>query len=64
MGSALSYRGRNSDWWNTLNGDVAQKNYLEGLMLVADSDAGRFLLNQPDNFYSMKQFPTAYEMSF
>jgi len=64
LGATLTYQGRNSDWWNELNGDVAQKNYLEGLMLIADSGAGRFLLHQPDNFYSMKQFPTAHEMSF
>jgi hypothetical protein len=64
LGSNWSYQGRNRDWWNALQGDVAQKNYLEGLVLVADSDTGRFLLNQPDNFYSMKQFPTGYEMKF
>lgn len=64
LGATLAYQGRNSDWWNALQGDVAQKNYLAGLMLVADSDTGRFLLNQHDNFYSMKQFPTGYEMVF
>ena len=64
LGEKLSYTGRNSDWWNTLEGDRSHKNYIEGLMLVAQSDTGKFLLNQPDNFYSLKQFRSTHLMKF
>jgi len=60
----LSYIGRNSDWWQTLSGDQSQKNYVDGLMLVARSNAGRFLLNKPWNFYSLRQFRSMHEMKF
>jgi hypothetical protein len=50
------YSGRNRDWWTTLSGDIAQKNYLEGIMMVAQSDAGRLLLQNPKNFYWVRQF--------
>lgn len=63
-GNDIAHGGRNHDWWNTLAGDQSQKNYIEGMMLVAQSEAGRFLLNQPNNFYSMKQFSSRTEMTF
>jgi hypothetical protein len=65
LGDPTSYCGRNYDWWDTLQGDIAQKNYLEGLMMVAQSDAGRSLLWNQNNFYSMKQFRSKhYSMTF
>ena len=65
LGDPTSYYGRNYDWWDTLQGDIAQKNYLEGLMMVAQSDAGRSLLWNQNNFYSMKQFRSKhYSMTF
>lgn len=63
-GNDIVHGGRNHDWWNTLAGDQSRKNYIEGMMLVAQSEAGRFLLNQPNNFYSMKQFSSRTEMTF
>ena len=65
LGDPTSYHGRNYDWWDTLQGDIAQKNYLEGLMMVAQSEAGRSLLWNQNNFYSMKQFRSKhYAMTF
>jgi hypothetical protein len=65
LGETVSYTGRNNNWWNILQGDIAQKNYLEGLMMVAESDAGRLLLRQPDNFYTITQFCSKhYAMTF
>jgi hypothetical protein len=65
LGETVCYSGRNTDWWNILKDDIAQKNYLEGLMMVAQSDAGRLLLMTPDNFYSINQFRSKkYAMTF
>lgn len=63
-GENLFYNGRNNNWWETLNGSAAHKNYIEGLMLVARSDAGRFLLGNPSNFYHMRQFRSMHKMKF
>ena len=63
-GKNLSYNGRNNDWWHSLRDDPVQKNYIDGLMLVAQSDTGRFLLGQADNFYTLKHFKSTHQMKF
>jgi hypothetical protein len=56
---------RGTHWFNTLQGTVAMKNYKDGVMDIASSAVGKFLLHDPANFYAMRTWESkAYKMTF
>jgi len=63
--SGQEYQGRGSDWYSSLAGTQAFKNYTQGLTNVVNDSAGKFLQWDPTNFYSIKQFRSKYyQLSF
>jgi len=61
----LKYSGRNMKWWTSLADDVSRKNYLQGIMMVADSDIGKSLMQHSDNFYHVNSLTSRpYELTF
>lgn len=58
--AGLYRRGRGRKWFSTLVDDQAGRDYTSGIMAVASDTAGKFLLQDPDDFYSIKQFRSKY----
>lgn len=52
--SGSEYKGRGRDWYQSLVGTQVFKNYTQGIMSVASDAAGKYLLTDPTNFYSIK----------
>jgi hypothetical protein len=57
---ALSYSGRSSDWFKSLSGTSAVKNYIDGIMSIANDTTGKFLMRDLNNFYSLKHFRSKF----
>ena len=56
---------RATHWFNSLQGTKVMDNYKAGVLDIANSDMGKFLLYEPDNFYAMRQWESrAYKMAF
>lgn len=55
-----SYRGRGKKWFNSLINDQAVSNYIHGITAVSNDLAGKFLMTDPNNLYSMRQFRSKY----
>jgi hypothetical protein len=58
--TGTEYQGRGSDWYASLSGTLAFKNYTQGLLNVVKDSAGKFLQLNPGNFYSIRQFRSKY----
>jgi len=57
---AVDYHGRIQLMWDSLIGTKIHKNYTDAIMSVATDAAGKYLVTDPGNFYSMKQFRSKY----
>ena len=55
-----TFQGRGNEWFTSLLDDQSVKNYAHGIMSVANDLAGKYLMTDPNNFYSMKQFRSKY----
>jgi hypothetical protein len=62
---SLDYQGRAKPWFESFSGTVGFKNYVSGILNVANDTAGKYLMQDPNNFYSMRQFRSKhYKLTF
>lgn len=59
------YRGINKKVWDTIKGTKTFNNYIRGVMSVVNDPVGKFLMSDPNNFYSLKEIPSkGYKLTF
>lgn len=59
------YQGRAAMWFKEFTDTKIFKNYTDGILSVAGDAAGKYLIQDPTNFYSMRQFTSkGYPLTF
>jgi hypothetical protein len=63
--TGTEYHGRAAPWFKEYADTKIFKNYTDGIMSVAADAAGKYLMTDPTNFYSMRQFTSkGYPLTF
>lgn len=63
--NSIEYYGRARALFDSYRKEATFKNYVDGIMSVASDPAGKFLMQDPTNFYSMRQFRSkGYKLNF
>ena len=59
------YHGRAEMWFKEFTDTKIFKNYTDGILSVVGDAAGKYLIQDPTNFYSMRQFTSrGYPLTF
>jgi hypothetical protein len=59
------YFGRAAPWFKEYADTKIFKNYIDGIMSVTNDAAGKYLITDPTNFYSMKQYTSkGHQLTF
>lgn len=59
------HKGPGQNWFKSLTGTELFKNYTKGILDVVNDPAGKYLLKDPSDFYSMRAFNSkGYKLTF